>query len=276
MSLVVYGACAGDIEFFINGTSIASGTATAGLSCSCQSIAGDPDIPQNYTVTVTPAIQAAYVLGGSNTLSAAANNSPAGVQCFYGADVIVNEVLPVELISFEGRYINEDISLSWLTATELNNEKFQIELSHDGKEFQMVGEVEGKGTTDIKNEYIFSIEDPRSGLNYIRLKQLDFDGQFEYSNIISLNVKRGGEQVGELYPNPNKSGLVNLDYTSKRSEHINVLVYDITGKIILHQAHSIIKGENKLNFDFSVLNKGIYIVEIGNESFRTHRKLILK
>ena len=88
MDLVVYGACSGDVNFFLNGVQIASGTAT-GLSCSCQSIASDPAIPQNYTVTVTPAIQAAFNAGGVNTLSVSTANSTVGAQCFYGADVIL-------------------------------------------------------------------------------------------------------------------------------------------------------------------------------------------
>lgn len=88
MDLVIYGACSGDVTFFLNGVQISSGTAS-GLACACQSIAGDPLIPQNYTVTVTPAIQAAFVAGGTNTLTVAGNNSAAGAQCFYGADVIL-------------------------------------------------------------------------------------------------------------------------------------------------------------------------------------------
>lgn len=86
MDLLVYGACSGGVTFFLNGTQIATGTAT-GLSCSCQSIASDPNIPQSYTVAVTPAISSAFVAGGTNTLSVSSNNSAAGAQCFYGADV---------------------------------------------------------------------------------------------------------------------------------------------------------------------------------------------
>jgi hypothetical protein len=59
MNLTIYGACSGDVEFFINGTSVTTGTAT-GLSCSCQSIASDPNLPQSYSVTITPTIVAAY------------------------------------------------------------------------------------------------------------------------------------------------------------------------------------------------------------------------
>lgn len=86
MDLVTYGACSGDVTFFLNGVQISSGTAS-GLSCACQSIASDPAIPQSYSVTVTPAIQSAFVAGGVNTLTVAGANSAAGAQCFYGADV---------------------------------------------------------------------------------------------------------------------------------------------------------------------------------------------
>lgn len=86
MDLLVYGACSGDVTFFLNGTQIASGTAS-NLACSCQSISSDPNIPQSYSVAVTPAIQAAFVAGGTNTLTVSSANSLAGAQCFYGADV---------------------------------------------------------------------------------------------------------------------------------------------------------------------------------------------
>ncbi|KAA1243910.1 T9SS type A sorting domain-containing protein [Aquimarina sp. RZ0] len=89
MSLLIYGACSGNVEFFLNGVSIVTGTAT-GLSCSCQSISGDPNIPQSYSVTITPAIAAAFTSGGTNTLSVSVTNSAFGTQCFYGADVTVD------------------------------------------------------------------------------------------------------------------------------------------------------------------------------------------
>ncbi len=89
IDVLIYGACSGDVEFFLNGVSIASGTAT-GLGCSCQSIASDPNIPQTYMVTMTPAIQAAFVAGGTNTISVAVSNSAAGAQCFYGYDITID------------------------------------------------------------------------------------------------------------------------------------------------------------------------------------------
>ncbi len=89
IDLLIYGACSGDVNFFLNGTPLVSGTAT-GLSCSCQSISSDPNLPQSYTVTMNPAIQAAFIAGGVNVLSVSSANSVNGAQCFYGADVILS------------------------------------------------------------------------------------------------------------------------------------------------------------------------------------------
>ncbi|MDP5097781.1 MAG: T9SS type A sorting domain-containing protein [Flavobacterium sp.] len=123
MGLTIYGACSGDVEFFINGTSIYSGSAT-GLSCSCQSITSDPNLPQNYTVTVTPVIIAAYVIGGNNTLSVSTSNSAFGVQCFYGADVTVttatlgNEDFDLNSLKVYPNPANDFITLSGLKKEE--------------------------------------------------------------------------------------------------------------------------------------------------------------
>lgn len=166
--------------------------------------------------------------------------------------------------------------LYWKTASELNNEKFEIEESRDGREFQTIGEVEGNRTTSDQQEYSFEVENPRNGISYYRLKQIDFDGQFEYSEVISVNFKEENEDVGEFYPNPSKSGMVNLNYFTQNDDEITVSVFDMTGKLVVNQIQSIARGGNNLSFDFSELNTGIYIVKIGGEINPTHRKLIIE
>lgn len=95
-----------------------------GLTCSCQSIASDPNLPQNYTVTVTPVIIAAYVIGGNNTLSVSTSNSAFGVQCFYGADVTVttatlgNEDFDLNSLKVYPNPANDFITLSGLKKEE--------------------------------------------------------------------------------------------------------------------------------------------------------------
>lgn len=187
-----------------------------------------------------------------------------------------NMTLPVELINFEYKEIEKYILLNWRTASELNNEKFEVEESRDGRKFQKIGEVEGNGTTFEEQEYSFEVKNPRNGVSYYRLKQIDFDGQFEYSEVISINFRGKNGEVGEFYPNPSKSGLINLDYFAQNDDEITISVFDMTGKLLVNQVQSVLRGNNNLSFDLSELNAGIYIVKIGDERNPTHRKLIIE
>jgi len=96
--------------------------------------------------------------------------------------------LPVELISFRGKSTLEGTLLTWQTATEKNNEGFEIEHSIDGRTWDNIGFTYGNGTSNELNSYEFIHELPVSGINYYRLKQIDFDGQFEYSHIVNVEL----------------------------------------------------------------------------------------
>jgi hypothetical protein len=184
--------------------------------------------------------------------------------------------LPVELTFFDAKVINKEVLLSWQTASELNNEKFEIEVSEDGREFKKIAEVKGNETTLEQQDYSFEVKNPQNGISYYRLKQVDFDGQFEYSEVLSLNFKREIGEIGQFYPSPSKSGLVNLDYTTQTDEEITITVFDMTGKLVFNEIQQVLNGDNNLSFDFSNLNTGIYIVKIGNTKNSTHRKIIIE
>lgn len=164
MNITIYGACSGDVEFFINGTSISTGTAT-GLICQCQSIASDPNIPQNYTVTVTPAIVAAYLIGGNNTLSVSSSNSAAGAQCFYGADVTVTTTtLGNEDFDFNTLKIYPNPASEFITISGLKNQK-------DYRLYNVLGTEILKGT--ILNNGKIEIQNFSKGLYF-----LEFDNGY--------------------------------------------------------------------------------------------------
>lgn len=184
--------------------------------------------------------------------------------------------LPVELMSFFSREINGSLKLFWNTATEINNEKFEIEQSQNGRDFTKIGEVMGMGTTVEQQDYSFEVKSPKNGILYYRLRQMDFDGYVEYSDMISVNFKGESDEVGEFYPNPSNSAKVNLDYISHIDEEIMSSVYDVTGKLLIIEIQQISKGYNNLRFDFNELNSGIYFVKIGDEKKSTYRKLIIE
>jgi len=183
--------------------------------------------------------------------------------------------LPVELIDFMAIKVDRGLELQWQTSSELNNEKFQIEMSENGRRFKKIGEIKGSGTTQTQVDYKFLVKEPKAGITYYRLKQIDFDGQFEYSDMVSAEFEYKGVSAGTIYPNPSRSGLVSLDLTSEDSKTAPIAVFDATGKLITDQVRSLVQGNNRLDFDFSSLTAGIYILKIGTEQGPIQRKLIL-
>lgn len=186
-------------------------------------------------------------------------------------------VLPVELTDFTVQtQDNQTNLLLWQTATEENNKGFEVQKSMNGQDFETIDFVEGKGMTMESQNYTFTDEKPNNGINYYRLKQIDFDGQFEYSKVISVNVNGAIATIGEFYPNPSESGFVNLNYFAQNDNEITIAVFDMTGKLMISQTQQILNGNNNLSFDFSDLNTGIYIVKIGDNIDPIHRRLIVE
>ena len=247
-----------------------------GLDADCDGIIDVED--QNLLTKTLAEYSFSIPLTGASLELIFTANANGGGEEFVVDNFRLNEGVnvPVELTSFTATLSDKNIQLEWQTASEVNNEKFEVETSQNGREFKKIGEVEGKGTTVEQQDYLFEINNPKNGISYYRLKQIDFDGQFEYSKVISVNFKGENGEIGEFYPNPSKSGLVNLDYSSKTDEEITVSVFDITGKLVVMEIQEISNGNNNLSFNFSDLNTGIYIVKIGDKRNQNHQKLIIQ
>ncbi|MFZ1609568.1 MAG: hypothetical protein WAT52_00780, partial [Chitinophagales bacterium] len=110
-------------------------------------------------------------------------------------------ILPIVLVNFDGSNVGNANVLSWTTATELNNDYFTIERSLDGKSYEEIGTVEGAGQSSALLNYEYTDAQPYLGTNYYRLKQTDYNGAFDYSNVISIKVN-GNFEMGYPYPNP--------------------------------------------------------------------------
>ncbi|MBX2845599.1 MAG: T9SS type A sorting domain-containing protein [Saprospiraceae bacterium] len=112
-------------------------------------------------------------------------------------------ILPVDFISFQGKSISEGIELIWKTAQEENNHGFELERSADGIEWQTIHIEQAKGNTSINN-YSFLDTQPKEGLNYYRLKQIDMNGQFTFSDVVALEWTKF-KRVEIIFPNPSKN-----------------------------------------------------------------------
>ncbi|MEL7248066.1 MAG: T9SS type A sorting domain-containing protein [Bacteroidota bacterium] len=111
-------------------------------------------------------------------------------------------IVPVEWATFRGEIQNEQILLHWSTASEVNNWKFAIQRSTDGKTWEEVGAVLGQGTTYEHTTYEFTDKTPRLGANYYRLKQIDWDGSSSYSTILLFDLGDRTAPIFRIYPNP--------------------------------------------------------------------------
>lgn len=188
----------------------------------------------------------------------------------------VQSTLPVALTQFEGLVSGEEIALSWETATEINNDYFQVERKVGQGAFERIGIVTGVGNSEESQTYQFTDPAPTRDLNYYRLKQVDFDGQFEYSRSILVNNIKQGINLGEFYPNPSQTGESHLDYFSERSETIYIQVMDLSGKLLAEEQNHLRAGKNKLSLHVGTISKGLVIVKIISAQSISYRKLILK
>ncbi|MBO9700393.1 MAG: T9SS type A sorting domain-containing protein [Sporocytophaga sp.] len=135
-------------------------------------------------------------------------------------------ILPVTFLSFEGQHENGRNVLSWSTLNEINNDRFIIERSINGREFELVGVVKGSGNTSSISEYYFSDIELNEYAYYYRVKQVDVNGMFMFSSVIQIenNVPQW-----QIFPNPN-NGKFFVRFLSKSFEHMEIS--DATGKII--------------------------------------------
>ncbi len=169
-------------------------------------------------------------------------------------------VLPIELTNFMAKAIEDKKALlSFTTATETNNAFFSIERSQDGTRFEAIGKVTGAGTSTVKQDYTFTDERPLKGTNFYRLKQVDFDGQFSYSPVVSVNIgKVGGIK---LSPQPVLDRLT-VALEQPTVEAATWQVYDFAGRLLQSGA---VEAEST-NFEISTvtLTEGSYVLRLVN------------
>lgn len=180
--------------------------------------------------------------------------------------------LPVELISFEGESKDRYNLLTWLTASEINSDFFTIEKSKDGKTFEVVGIVDGAGNSNIVSKYEKIDDNPYHGTSYYRLKQTDYDGTYKYSIPISLSLKSMYEDIS-VFPNP-VTGNGYLTFNSLKDDDQTVVIYDVSGRLVYHEQYTIIKGDNKLVLETSLLTKGMYFIKIADGADGVNIKFI--
>lgn len=181
--------------------------------------------------------------------------------------------LPVALISFNGAAANEGIALNWATASEKNNDRFEVQRSADGRSFETVGTVKGNGNSNSKLTYTFQDKRPAAGLNYYRLRQVDFDGTSEFSKVISVNGKKMDMAV-TLYPNPSADGVFHVR-TQPNGQESTLQVMDISGRV-LHTRTISNTAEVTVDGKSLGMKPGIYLISVKAGENVSVQKMMIK
>ncbi len=183
----------------------------------------------------------------------------------------VSNPLPVTWSAFYGKEISCEVVLNWSTASELNNEYFEIEKSTNGRDFTSLGTVKGSGTVSDYRQYKFVDKLPGTE-NYYRIKQVDFDGKTDYSKMIVLksNCIENDENIGiaTLFPNPAMYNEAHLRFNARQTEETFLMASDLFGNIIINQPLTVYSGMNNVDLDIADWPAGTYTIWLGKQSKR--------
>jgi hypothetical protein len=172
-------------------------------------------------------------------------------------------IVPVELTSFSANVVDRSVELNWSTATEVNNQGFEIERSLDGLSFNNIGYVPGFGTTTEPKSYSYTDQSVNSGTYYYRLKQIDFDGSFTYSDVAEVEVFLPTEfSLKQNYPNPFNPATT-IEFSLPVDAQVKIYVYNLVGENVAEiVSDNFAAGTHKVNFSANTLTSGIYFYQL--------------
>jgi hypothetical protein len=189
-------------------------------------------------------------------------------------------IIPVELTSFAANVNENNVTLNWTTATELNNQGFDVE-RNSGNGFEKIGFVAGFGTSSEIHTYSYVDGSVQEGSYTYRLKQVDYDGTFEYSDVVEVDVIAPDVfALEQNYPNPfNPSTTINFSLAA--DSKVSLTVFDILGQEVANLINgNVAAGSHQIDFNASNVNSGVYFYRIDatavdGTNFTSVKKMIL-
>ena len=185
-------------------------------------------------------------------------------------------MIPVEFTSFTASAKGKEVTLNWSTATELNNQGFEVQRKFGGNDFVTIGLVKGNGTTTSPNNYTYVDKLVDAGKYFYRLKQIDYGGKYEYSQEVEVNWSPFTTyKLEQNYPNPfNPTTTIGFGIPEKGNVRISVL--NILGeeiKVLLNEEKE--AGYHSTEFNASDLPSGVYFYKLQAGNFVETKKMIL-
>ena len=187
-----------------------------------------------------------------------------------------NGGLPVELTSFTAKSNGKEVILNWSTATELNNQGFEIQRRVAESEFATIGFVKGEGTTTNQKEYSYIDKELADVKYFYRLKQIDYNGTYEYSNVIEVDVRSLNEYALEQnYPNP-FNPVTTIGYVLKDKSNAKLILLNAIGEevaVLVNEEQD--KGFHTVDFNAANLPSGVYFYQLKAGEFISVKKMLL-
>lgn len=171
-------------------------------------------------------------------------------------------LLPVEFSKFEGKKDGKKVAIQWQTASEINNDRFEIERSSDARKFETIGSVKGEGNSLKLNDYSFMDDAPLNGINYYRLKQVDIDGKSAYSRMLSVKMSNQNVRI-----TPTST----FDYvTVSTGDQSSIILRSVNGQVMNRQSDS----EGNFTVDMANYPQGIYFMTIETNGIVQTEKVV--
>lgn len=213
------------------------------------------------------------------TFTACGSTTPAAADCFNNPGSQLTDdnfdcsfVLPIELVDFRARAQDDFTSLiEWQTTNEINNDYFTIEHSVDGRNFLPIAEILGAGNSQQLLHYETLDPNPSMGINYYRLKQTDFDGQYDYSEVRSVTFEEERVTTFEVFPNPT-SEVLNIRF-NRAIEQGQVQLFSTSGQLL--NSYALERGSQSTQLRLDHLAKGLYWIKIDADGQFYSQNIIL-
>ena len=181
-------------------------------------------------------------------------------------------ILPIKLKEIEAhRTTEKTVDVNWTTTSEIDNDFFSIERSVDGRNFASIGTLQGEGNSSNQNSYHFQDPNSLSSTAYYRLMQVDQNGEFAYSEIVSVDAWKTGALAMIIYPNPAQDVI----HLAAETDNGIVRIFDLGGSVVLEKQLGKINYENS-SLDVATLPNGMYILELQDGPLKSAQKLVLQ
>lgn len=240
-------------------------------------------LPTGATMVLTDAITGTIYTSG--TLTGTGNFSISGVGASlsnFWLTLNYVDVTPVELSSFNAIFEDMEVKLDWTTASELNNQGFDIERSTSAQNWAKIGYVPGFGTTTERRAYSFVDKNVSTGYYNYRLKQIDFDGTFAYSDEVGVEVDftPSNYELFQNYPNP-FNPTTTIQFQVPQAGNVSIVIFDMLGQVVKElfadnvQAGNYSVDWNGLNSAGQKMSSGSYIYRMTAGEFVQSKEMIL-